>query len=158
MDRSSLIRGLQLSFRGAAAAGISFAVALALKLEFPIYAVIAAVIVIDLNPAETRKLALRRIGGTIIGSVLGAVLAAALPHGVLTMGLGIFLAMFLTHMLRRPEAARVAGYLCAIVLLEHTASPWTYAMWRFVETLLGIGVALLVSLVPKAIRDPESRA
>jgi uncharacterized membrane protein YgaE (UPF0421/DUF939 family) len=158
VDRSRLIPALQLSFRGAAAAGISFALALALKLEFPIYAMIAAVIVIDLNPAETRKLALRRLGGTVVGSIIGGVLAALLPYGVLTIALGIFLAMFLSHMLRLPEAARISGYLCAIVLLEHTVNPWAYAMWRFVETLLGIGVALLVSLVPKAIRDPESRA
>jgi uncharacterized membrane protein YccC len=156
VDRSRLIPALQLSFRGAAAAAISFAIALALKLEFPIYAMIASVIVIDLNPAETRKLALRRVAGTIVGSVLGGVLAAALPHGVLTLGLGIFLAMFASHMLRMPEAARIAGYLCAIVLLEHTANPWHYAMWRFIETLLGIIVAVLVSLVPKMIRHDES--
>lgn len=74
MDCSSLIAPLQLSFRGAAAAGISFAVALALKLEFPIYAMIAAVIVIDLNPAE-----------------LGGILATLLPHGVLTIALVFFL-------------------------------------------------------------------
>jgi uncharacterized membrane protein YgaE (UPF0421/DUF939 family) len=42
--------------------------------------------------------------------------------------------------------------LCAIVLLEHTENPWFYAMWRFVETVLGIGVALLVSLLPKLTR------
>jgi uncharacterized membrane protein YccC len=156
VDRSSLIPAFQLSFRGAAAAAISFAIALALKLEFPIYAMIASVIVLDLSASETRKLAVRRIGGTLVGSVLGAVLAAALPHGVLTMGLGIFLAMFLTHAVGLKEAARVAGYLCAIVLLEHTADPWVYAMWRSIETLLGIAVALLVSLVPKLIRHGES--
>ena len=155
MDRSSLIPSLQLSFRGAAAAAISFAIALALKLEFPIYAMIASVIVLDLSARETRKLAVRRIAGTLVGSVLGAVLAAALPHGVLTMGLGIFLAMFLTHAAGLKEAARVAGYLCAIVLLEHTADPWVYAAWRSIETLLGIAVALLVSLVPKLIRHGE---
>jgi len=151
----SLVPGLQLSFRGAAAAAISFAIAVAFKLQFPIYAMIASVIVLDLSPAETRKLALRRIAGTAVGSVLGAVLAAALPHGIFTLGLGIFLSMFLTHVLGMKEAARVAGYLCAIVLLEHTADPWMYAMWRSIETLLGIGVALLISLVPRLLRHGE---
>jgi uncharacterized membrane protein YgaE (UPF0421/DUF939 family) len=117
---------------------------------------IAAVIVTDLSPAESRKLAWRRLAGTILGSVLGAGLAAMLPHGALTIGLGIFLAMFLSHALRIPEAARVAGYVCAIVLLEHTAQSWVYALWRFTETVLGIGVALLVSLVPKLIRHKQT--
>lgn len=116
---------------------------------------IAAVIVTDLSPPETRKLAWRRIAGTILGSLLGAVLAAALPHGALTIGLGIFLAMLLSHVVRLPQAARVAGYVCAIVLLEHTAEPWLYALWRFAETVLGIGVALLISLVPKLMRTDE---
>lgn len=155
MASPALIPALQLSVRGAAAATISFAIALALKLEFPIYAIIAAVIVLDLSAAETRTLALRRIAGTVVGSVLGAVLSVLLPHGVLTMGLGIFLAMFLTHALGLTAAARIAGYVCAIVLLEYTANPWDYAMWRFVETILGIIVALLVSLVPKLIRPGE---
>jgi hypothetical protein len=56
-------------------------------------------------------------------------------------------------MLGLPEAARIAGYLCAIVLLEHTENPWFHAMWRLVETVLGIGVALLVSLLPKLMRS-----
>ena len=155
MDRSSLIPALQLSIRGATAAAISFAIALALNLQFPIYAMIASVIVLDLSPAETRKLAVRRIAGTAVGSALGAVLAALLPHGVWTMGLGIFLAMFLTHALGLKEAARIAGYLCAIVLLEHSTNPWIYAVWRSIETLLGIGVALLISLVPRLIRHDE---
>jgi uncharacterized membrane protein YgaE (UPF0421/DUF939 family) len=128
-----------------------------LQLQYPIFAMLAAVIVTDLAPAETRKLAWRRIVGTIVGSVLGGVLASVLPHGVLTMALGIFLAMLATHMLGLPEAARIAGYLCAIVLLEHTANPWSYAMWRFAETVLGIGVALLVSLLPKLLRAADPR-
>ena len=112
-------------------------------------------IVTDLAPAETRKLGLRRLAGTVVGTVLGAVRAAALPAGPLTIGLGIFLGMFVTHLLRLPEAARIAGYICAIVLLEYTTEPWLYALWRFAETVLGIGVALVVSMVPKLIRTAE---
>lgn len=116
---------------------------------------IAAVIVTDLAPEETRRLGGRRLAGTAIGSVLGAVLSALLPGGTLTIAFGIFLSMFLTHLLRAPQAARVAGYLCAIVLLEHAADPWIYAFWRFLETVLGILIAMLVSLVPKLMGQPR---
>ena len=136
---------------------MSYAVAQALELEFPLYAMIAAVIVTDLQPTETQKLGLRRLGGTLIGSVLGAVLSVLLPGGTLTIALGIFLSMFLTHLLRAPQAARVAGYLCAIVLLEHAADPWIYSFWRFLETVLGIVIAILVSYLPKLIRTGEPR-
>ena len=152
---ASLVPALQVSLRAALAATLSLALARLLQLEFPIYAMIAAVIVTDLQPTETQRLGLRRLGGTIIGSLLGAGLSVLLPRGVLTIAVGIFLSMFLTHLLRAPQAARVAGYLCALVLLEHASDPWIYSFWRFVETVLGIVVAMLVSLVPKLIRIEE---
>lgn len=42
-----------------------------------------------------------------------------------------------------------------IYALEHHASPWSYALFRLIETVLGIAVAVLVSLVPKLIRTDE---
>ena len=148
----NLIPAVQLSFRAAAGAALAYYLARQLGLQFPIYAMIAAVIVTDLSTAETRKLAWRRLAGTLVGSVLGALLALLLPGGALTMGLGIFVSMFALHLMRLPEAARIAGYLCAIILLEHSGDPWMHAFWRLTETLLGIAVAYLISLVPRLIR------
>ena len=73
------LRGLQLAVRAAAGASIAFAIAEVLRLEHPIIAFTAAVIVTDLKPAQTRELGLRRVGATIVGAVTGAVLSPFLP-------------------------------------------------------------------------------
>jgi hypothetical protein len=49
------------------------------------------------------------------------------------------------------EGTRVAGFICGIVVLEHSAEPWLYGAQRFVETVLGVLVAWGVSFLPKLI-------
>jgi uncharacterized membrane protein YgaE (UPF0421/DUF939 family) len=149
-----LVAALQLSARAGLGAGLSVIVARALCLPFPIYAMIAAVIVTDLSPARTRQLSLQRTAGTVLGAALGAALAAW-AASTWAIAAGVAGAMLACHALRMKEAARLAGYVCAIVMLDHAGDPWRYAVLRLVETLIGIAVALLVSLVPKLLRLPR---
>ena len=138
---------LQLPLRAAIAAALAVAVAQWLGLPYPLYALVGAVIVTDLAPAQTLQLGLWRIAGTVLGALLGASLSY-LMHGPVAIGIGILVAMFLSNAMKLRGAAKVSGYVCGIVLLEHAAHAWIYAGLRLLETALGIAMACLVSLVP----------
>jgi len=144
---------LQLSLRAALAAGLALGIAQLLHLEFPLYAMISAVVVTDLDPAQTRKLGLPRVAGTILGATLGAVICVLLHPGAWEVGLGVLLAMLLSHLLKLRDAARVAGYVCGIVIFDFGTDPWSYALYRTIETMIGIALAILISLVPKLLGD-----
>lgn len=147
---------IQLALRSTLAAVLSLVSAHWLGLEYPIYAFIAAVIVTDLKPGVSQKLGMRRIGATLVGAVCGASLSLLLPGGVWSVGLGLFLAMLLAQLLRAGEGARVAGYISGIVLLDHNTAPWSYALYRFLETALGVGIAWAISFVPKLVNREEN--
>jgi uncharacterized membrane protein YgaE (UPF0421/DUF939 family) len=159
MKLQSLASAAQLSTRAAVAAGLSLALARILNLEYPIYAFIAAVIVTDLSPAQTTRLGWRRLVATIVGATCGAALSGTFPPGPLTIGFGVLIAMLTCSLIRMQEGAKVAGYICGIVMLAYGAEPWSYAFYRLFETMLGIGVAWVISLVPKLLPSdtPESQ-
>jgi uncharacterized membrane protein YgaE (UPF0421/DUF939 family) len=164
---NSGISAFQVSLRAGTAAALSVVVAHLLGLEFPLYALIAAIIVTDLSAQRTRQLGLQRLIGTIIGAALGAAVSTGANHlahvGPLIIAVGVFAAMLLSNLLGLKDAAKLAGYVCGIVLLDHNAHPWSYALYRLVETVIGIGAAVGISLIPKLLkideltRDPDVR-
>lgn len=140
---------VQLTLRASVAAVAALVLARWFELAYPIYAFIAAVIVTDLEPSTSRKLGLRRMLATVIGALCGALLSFLLPSGPVGVGFGFFVAMLLAQSLGAGEGSRVAGYICGIVLLDHSTEPWHYAFHQFIETLLGVAAAWAISYVPK---------
>jgi uncharacterized membrane protein YgaE (UPF0421/DUF939 family) len=146
------LTGVQLALRASVAAAIAVFIAGLLKFDNPIYAFIAAVIVTDLSPQISRQLGLRRIISTIIGAIIGAALSQTLPAGPLSVGVSTLSAMLICQILRVSEGAKVAGYICGLIVLYASADPWSYAFFRCIETMIGVVVAWGISYVPKLIR------
>src|SRR3954447_22266137 len=76
--RATILRIVQLPLRAGLAAALAQVIAVFLGLPYPALAMVAAILVTDLAPEQSRQLGLRRIGGTLIGAALGAVLGAIL--------------------------------------------------------------------------------
>ncbi len=147
-----------MSIRAAVAACVALMLADLLHLEHPIYAFIGAVICIDLSPAQSRRLGLMRILGTVIGAICGAALVPVLPPSPLTIALGVLVAMLLCYVFRINEGAKLSGYICGLVLLYHGNEAWHYAYARLIETSLGVAVAVLISMVPKLLQAEPKNA
>jgi uncharacterized membrane protein YgaE (UPF0421/DUF939 family) len=146
-----IIATIRVSVRAALAASLAVAIANYMRLQYPLYALIAAILVTDLSDTNRRHLGVTRFTGTVLGGAMGAAESGAIEHfpqlQSLLIGIGILGTMLLSYFLRLKEAAKVAGYVCGVVLLNHTDQPWSYGLQRVIETSLGIGAAVVVSLI-----------
>lgn len=160
MKLRTLTIRLQLALRASVAAGLSVGLARLAGMQHPLYAFLAAVIVTDLSPATSRQLGSRRIVATVVGAVCGAMLSPLLPPSAWGIGASILVAMLACQLVQVPDGAKVAGFICGIIVLDDSSQPWLEAYERFIETVLGVVVAWGVSYVPKLIRieEEEGRA
>ena len=156
MDRKPLVHAAWLGSRAAVAAVLSVTAAHLLNLQYPLYALIAAVIVTDRLPSKTRALGLRRFVGTVLGAAFGAALSQLLGGSPWVIGLAIVVVIPLCTLLKIDDAAVVAAYVAGIVVLEYGGSPWVYAAYRLVETSIGIAFAVVTSYVFTAVEAAVS--
>lgn len=127
------------------AATLAAVIAERLHLQYPIYALIAPIIIMGTTRGSTWTAGINRMKGTVIGTVAGATFNSVLGSNPLSLLTGSTLVIFLCRYLELGEAYRLAGYVTTIVILEHSDQPWLYAWGRFLETTIGIFMALLVN-------------
>jgi uncharacterized membrane protein YccC len=144
--RTELLLGLRITV----AALLAFAVAQALALAQPYWAVLTAIIVVQASLGGSLKATADRIVGTVGGAAWGVVAAAFVPHET-PMQLGLALAIAVLPL------ALVAGFMptyrvapiTAVVILVGSAAHQTTivqsAIDRSLEIGLGGAVALLVA-------------
>lgn len=155
VNRWTFTTGVQLGVRAAVGGSLSLAIAQFFRLDFPVFAFIAAIITTDLDPAQSRALGVRRLAATLVGGLCGATISSALPPTPWTLGVSILVAMLICQLLPIRDGARIAAYISGLIVFDQRVEPWHYATLRMVETVIGVAVAWLISYVPKLIRIAE---
>lgn len=121
----------------------------------PIHAVIAAVICMQPYMEDSRAFAVNRVIATVIGAAYGLaalLLTEQLPQSAellryLLFSAGVILVLYTAVYIQRADAASLASAVFLIVTLSHvdTGDTFVQVYHRVVDTLIGIGAAVLVN-------------
>jgi uncharacterized membrane protein YgaE (UPF0421/DUF939 family) len=136
------------SARTAVAAVASVLVARLFRLPELYWAPITT-IVITQSSLGALTVSWQRFVGTALGAAVGAIVASHFGPDLLVLGASVFvLGLICPLALADRSAYRFGGITLAIVLLiPRTGPAWVTAFHRFAEVSIGIGVALMLTLI-----------
>lgn len=124
--------------------------------EKPIFAVMAAIIVVQPSVNQSLGRALERSIGTILGVIvaLGASMAFGAPGWLVI--LAITIAIFVGWMLKFTPATSNQIAISAMLVIAIGAATPEYAAHRILETLIGVAVGLVINavIVPPVVLTP----
>jgi uncharacterized membrane protein YccC len=144
-------------FQGATAAVVAVfcysTVRLVPSLLEPYWAPIAAVVVLYPNRQATKKAAVERFFGTIIGSLVGWGGASWWHQNVAAYGLAVLVAVGICYLLHLENASRLCAVAVTVITIISRAEParWV-AFHRFVEVSYGVICALLFTILADFLR------
>ncbi len=137
------------SARTALAAVASVLVARLFGLPEAYWAPITTLVITQSSLGAALAVSRQRFLGTALGGAVGAIVASHLGRHVLVFGTSVFILGVLCAVARSERSAyRFGGVTLAIVLLiPRSAPPWQIAFHRCAEVFIGIGVALLLTVM-----------
>jgi uncharacterized membrane protein YgaE (UPF0421/DUF939 family) len=137
------------SARTAVAAVVSLLVAHLFRLPETYWAPITTIVITQSSLGAALKVSWQRFIGTALGAVVGAIVASHFAPHALAFGVSLFvLGLVCPLVLADRSGYRFGGIALAIVLLVPRTGPaWQIAFHRSAEVSIGIGVALILTLI-----------
>jgi len=139
------------NIKTAIAVTLSVFISQLLKLEYPFYAAIAALISMQSSVYETFTVGRNRMFGTFIGAVFGLIGSLIFPNNAILCGIGVILVIYLCVLLKWPKAIIISCVVFLVIMTNMGGrNPWIFSASRLIETFLGIVIAVIInySIVP----------
>lgn len=134
------------NLKTAIAVFISLIICKLLKQTYPFYACIAAVICMQNSVENSFVIGKNRMIGTIIGGILGYLLSVLFGNSSVMCALGIIIVIYICNLLDKKGSVVISCIVfIAIMINLKDVSAFEYAVFRVIDTLIGILVAILVN-------------
>lgn len=137
------------------AAVLSLLLADVLHIQYGYWAVISAVIAMQMNVAEAIEMCLYRFIGTVMGAVMGVIAIMVFPDTPLGNGISVFVTTGLCAFLTRWDPRyRMAAITVSIVILASAghAERIDVGLFRVLEIAVGVGSAFVVTVTLWPVR------
>jgi uncharacterized membrane protein YgaE (UPF0421/DUF939 family) len=142
------------------AAGLAWWVAGAVTdVPDPVLAPLTAIVVVQVSVRSSMRTAIQRTTAVVLGVLLALAVGDALDLNGLTVALIVVVSLGVAQLVLRlpPAAARQVPISGLVVLSAVSLSPGSSAWLRAVDTLVGAGIGIVVSLVLPASRLVDAR-
>ena len=114
-----------------------------------LWATLAALVVQQTHLGRTYQTAWLRLLGVFLGCFMGGLFTTFLGSNPLSLTLSIFLTTVLCSIFYIKDSTRIACLSVAAVMvlwgLKSQVSPWTFAFYRFIDSCLGVTVAVIIA-------------
>ena len=132
------------------AAVLAYAVVHAFRLEYGFWGVLSAVIVMQINVADSLRMCWYRLTGTVMGAAIGVLTLLAVPGPGWPLALGLFLSVgFCAYMTRYNPRFMMAAITVVIIVVAGSEEERRilFALHRILEIGIGVGSAFLVTVL-----------
>ncbi|SDB05626.1 Fusaric acid resistance protein family protein [Desulfonatronum thiosulfatophilum] len=132
------------------AAVLAYAVVFVFDLEYGFWGVLSAVIVMQINVADSVQMCWYRLTGTVMGALIGIAAILAFPEPGWQTALGLFLSVgFCAYMTRYNPRYLMAAITVVIIVVAGSEEEQRvlFGLYRILEIGIGVSSAFLVTVL-----------
>lgn len=110
------------------------------------YACIGAIISMESTVVYSYRAGVNRILGTVLGAFIGLIFSYIRPGDAILSGLGIVIVITLCNLFKWKKSIVIASTVFCIIMTNlQGRNPLAYSVYRTLDTLLGIVIAVIVN-------------
>jgi uncharacterized membrane protein YgaE (UPF0421/DUF939 family) len=136
------------TFKTALAVTISIFLSQLLKLEFPYFVAMTAIISMDRTARLSINMGRNRVIGTFLGALIGILFATIDQGNPILAGIGILLIILISNSLKLPGSITVGSFVCVAIMVHipSNITPLFYGLHRTLDSLFGALIAFVINL------------